>query len=155
MEIWFRPYEENYKEGCMTAFRSNMPDYFATAEVEEFEFFLDKISKQTIPLKTYYYVVGMENRVIGCGGFGDKEDTGTITLAWGLIHHDFHKKGLGEKLLEFRIRHIRQIYPAVPVFLDTTQFTFPFFEKYGFVVTEITPDYYAKGMHRYDMVLKP
>ncbi|MFA6260963.1 MAG: GNAT family N-acetyltransferase [Bacteroidia bacterium] len=139
----------------MTAFRSNVPDYFVPGEVMEFENFLDKISKQIIPLQTYYYVVGMDDRVIGCGGFGDKEDTGTITLAWGLIHHDFHKKGLGEKLLEYRIHQIRQIYPAIPVFLDTTQFTYTFFEKYRFSVVKITPDYYAGGMHRYDMVLKP
>jgi len=39
--------------------------------------------------------------------------------------------------------------------MDTTQFSYSFFEKYGFKIEKITENFYALGMHRYDMVLKP
>lgn len=155
MEIWFKPYESKYKEGCMNAFKSNVPDYFVQEEIAEFENFLDKLVKQDDLLSTYYFVLGTDDRIVGCGGFGDKEDTHSITLAWGLIHRDFHKIGLGKLLLEYRIRQFRQIYPDASLFLDTTQFTYTFFEKFGFETLNITEDFYAPGMHRYDMVLNP
>ena len=36
--------------------------------------------------------------------------------------------------------------------LNTTQKTFKFYEKFGFDVIKITPNYYAKGLDRYDML---
>ena len=45
------------------------------------------------------------------------------------------------------------LLPAgAPVLIDTTQFSYPFFEKFGFETTKITKDFYAAGMDRYDMV---
>jgi ribosomal protein S18 acetylase RimI-like enzyme len=36
--------------------------------------------------------------------------------------------------------------------VDTTQFSYGFFERFGFKTTKITEDFYEKGMHRYDMI---
>ena len=43
----------------------------------------------------------------------------------------------------------------VPVQLDTSQHGCPFYSRYGFKVVCETPDYYAPGLDRYDMVLEP
>ena len=101
-----------------------------------------------------FYVINYNNKTIGCGGFGDKDNNGIISLAWGLIHKDFHKMGYGEKLLNYRIEQIKLLKPKFPVIIDTTQYSYGFFEKYGFKVTKITNDYYEIGMHRYDMILE-
>ena len=128
-----REYNIRDKEACLIALKSNVPQFFAEDEINLFEIFLDTFENKLGSNKTYFYVIVLANEIIGCGGFGDKDNTGIISLAWGLINKDFHKKGFGELLLKY---------------------SFGFFKKYGFIVSKITDDYYEKGMHRYDMIFK-
>jgi len=37
--------------------------------------------------------------------------------------------------------------------MDTTQHSFPFYEKHGFKLLKITPNYYTENLHRYDLEL--
>jgi len=152
MKIQIRKYLKNDRLGCINAFKSNVPDYFTRDEIKDFEAFLTRL--ESIDIRTQFYVINYENEIIGCGGFGDKDNKGVISLAWGLVHRDYHKMGYGEKLLKHRIAQIKLLNPNFPVVIDTTQYSFGFFEKYGFKVTKITNDYYEIGMHRYDMILE-
>lgn len=153
MKLVIRAYETNDKQACLNAFESNVPKYFTQAEVADFDAFLEMVPYKVGVNKTYYYVVVFENEVIGCGGFGDKDNTDIITLAWGLIHQNFHKMGFGKELLTFRLAQIKEKYPNHIIYIDTTQYSYGFFEKYGFETTKITNDFYEKGLHRYDMQL--
>ncbi len=137
----------------MEAFESNVPKYFTQAEIADYDKFLEMIPIKVEANKTFYYVVVFENKVIGCGGFGDKDNSDIITLAWGLIHQNFHKKGIGKVLLDYRLDQIKEKFPNQPVYIDTTQYSYGFFEKYGFETIKITNNFYEKGLHRYDMKL--
>jgi len=157
MKTTIKPYHKDDENACIAAFKSNVPLYFTETEVGDFENFLQRIAipdHPEKPLKTHYFVIAVNGEIVGCGGFGDKDNTAVITLAWGLVHKEYHKKGLGGQLLSHRLQQIRMLYPDVPVIVDTTQFAYAFFEKYGFCTTKITNDYYETGMHRYDMVLR-
>jgi predicted GNAT family N-acyltransferase len=157
MSITIRAYNKKDKNNCMAAFKSNVPTYFAVEEMKDFENFLDSIEfLDTINNnnKLYFFVIDYKQSVIGCGGFGDKDNAKIISLAWGLVHNDFHKKGYGKKLLLYRLEQIKLLYPKFPVVIDTSQYSYTFFEKYGFQTTKITKDYYSIGLHRYDMTLK-
>ncbi len=147
-----REFETIDKEACLEAFQSNIPLFFTKDETVDFTRFLDTFQNKPLSNKTYFYVVVLGHEIIGCGGFGDKDNKGIISLAWGLIHKDYHKKSYGEMLLKYRLYHINRLYPSKPVYIDTTQFTYGFFEKYGFEVTKITNDFYMDGMHRFDMI---
>jgi ribosomal-protein-alanine N-acetyltransferase len=153
MKLEIRAYKITDKQACLKAFESNVPKYFTQAEIVDFDAFLEMIPNKVGVNKTYYYVVVFENEVIGCGGFGDKDNSDIITLAWGLIHQNFHKKGFGKELLAYRLLQIKEKFPNQPVYIDTTQYSYGFFEKYGFETTKITNDFYEKGLHRYDMKL--
>lgn len=156
METYIRTYVASDKLECLAAFTSNVPLYFTQGEIALFEAFLDKfhdVRDGKLEDGTHYYVIVENERVIGCGGFGHHDDSDVIFMAWGLVHNNFHKKGFGEKLLKFRIEQIKKIHPGARIGLDTTQYSYPFFEKFGFRTTNITNDYYEPGMHRYDMVL--
>ncbi len=155
MNIQIRPYSSVDKEACLVAFTSNVPQYFTPEEIKEFTNFLQKFDQNSGPENTHYFVIRIEDQIIGCGGFGDRFNDQIISLAWGLIHQDYHRKGYGKILLLYRLEQIKQLYPNMPVVIDTTQFSAPFFERYGFQTDKITPDYYAKGMHRHDMTLVP
>ena len=152
-----RPYTAVNKDSCITAFKSNVPLFFTEDETPDFERFLDCLQINEAGSgsnRTKYYVVEHGNRVVGCGGFGDKDNTSVLTLAWGLIHKDFHKRGLGKALLLYRLEQIKNHFPDAPVYIDTTQHSFGFFEHHGFRTTKITNNFYAAGMHRYDMVFE-
>ena len=152
MEPIIREYIKSDNKNCLESFKSNVPDYFTEDEIVDFENFLTKIERGDN--KTYFYVMIYNQKVVGCGGFGDKDNNGIISLAWGLIHKEYHKKGFGKKLLLHRIEQIKKLKPKYPVIIDTTQYSYGFFEKYGFSTKLITKDYYTIGMHRYDMLLE-
>ncbi|NML20000.1 GNAT family N-acetyltransferase [Pseudoflavitalea sp. G-6-1-2] len=157
MEITIVPYSKAYREGCMAAFLSNVPKFFATEEIAQFGTWLDHMEGATIEYpdsESLYFVVLHNQEVIGCGGFGYSEATKKAVLAWGLVHSEYHKKNIGRKLLEFRLERIASLYPGATLWLDTTQHSYPFFEKFGFTIQQFTEDGYAKGMHRYDMIWK-
>jgi ribosomal-protein-alanine N-acetyltransferase len=153
MKLAIRAYQISDKQACLEAFESNVPKYFTQAEIADYDKFLEMIPIKVEANKTFYYVVVFENKVIGCGGFGDKDNSDIITLAWGLIHQNFHKKGIGKVLLDYRLDQIKEKFPNQPVYIDTTQYSYGFFEKYGFETIKITNNFYEKGLHRYDMKL--
>jgi N-acetylglutamate synthase-like GNAT family acetyltransferase len=155
MSIEIKSYNHSHKQACLAAFQSNIPVYFTPEEINDFTNFLEQraMPKDNEIQTTFYYVLLKNNEVIGCGGFGERERDGTVTLAWGLVHSDFHKQGFGKVLLQHRLTEARNVYPTKTIYLDTTQFSFQFFEKFGFKTTKITNDFYMKGMHRYDMEL--
>jgi N-acetylglutamate synthase-like GNAT family acetyltransferase len=103
-KLQITPYTPSDKIKCIEAFESNVPTYFAKEEIEEFKAFLTKLENGSI--QTKFYVITVNEVVIGCGGFGDKNNSGVISLAWGLIHKNHHEQGLGEKLLQFRLERI-------------------------------------------------
>ncbi|HJT72592.1 MAG TPA: GNAT family N-acetyltransferase, partial [Chitinophaga sp.] len=133
-------------------FISNVPEYFTEAEIAQFRDWLDLL--QETPGEQHYYVAVMNNTVVACGGFGYDEESNTVTFAWGMVHRDFHRQGIGRLLLTYRLDKIRELYPGVNILLDTTQHSKPFFEQYGFVTVKYTENGYGAGMHRYDMILK-
>lgn len=151
MEI-IRKYEAADREACVNAFISNVPYFFTAGEVSDFERFLDTVVNKD--RDTYYYVLIYDGKVTGSGGFCSMSTNGQFTLAWGLIHKDHHRKGLGEQLLLHRICEIQSICGNYEILIDTTQYSAGFFERFGFVTVKITNDYYTAGLHRYDMVLK-
>ena len=152
-----RKYRTSDRNSCMEAFKTNVPNYFTVAEIDEYDRFLAKLDDPEVLDNPVYYVMELENKMIGCGGFGEKEGIdgiAAITFVWGMVHRDYHKQGFGEELLRFRLAEIKVQFPDRKVILDTTQFSFTFFEKYGFKTLKITENSYGEGMHRYDMVLE-
>jgi N-acetylglutamate synthase-like GNAT family acetyltransferase len=152
MPTTIRPYLPTDHSSCMTAFLSNVPDFFTQEEIADFERFL--VSLENGSGTASFYVIEHDQQVIGCGGFGDRNGDGIYSLAWGFVHKELHKKGFGEMLLTYRIEQIRLLNPKFPIWLDTTQYAAGFFKKYGFSTVSIINDYYAIGMHRHDMALE-
>lgn len=149
------PYSSAYRQGCIAAFESNTPKFFTLEEVNQYADWLQFVEglpdTEQGEEKTHYFVVQYNDLVIGCGGFGYTASTHQAILAWGLVHHQYHHQQIGSALLNFRLNLIAALYPLANLRLDTNQHSYTFFERHGFVVEEFTKDYYAPGMHRYDM----
>lgn len=150
-----RPYSPADRAACLSIFGSNMPRYFVPDELPAFARWLDAQDAGQLAypesLAEPYFVVEKAGQVVACGGLGIVLDRTWLTMAWGMVHHDLHGQGIGRALLQHRLQFANEHYSNYAVALDTSQHTYPFFEKLGFQVTKITPDGYGPGLHRYDM----
>ncbi len=153
-----KKYEPIHRERCLEIFESNCPKFFDITEKESLLHWLDgQENNQNAYENTnteYYYVIMNESEIIGCGGFYTMKDELCAKISWGMIDRNFHKKGFGRTLSLFRLKEIQEKYPNHVIALDTSQHTFPFYEKLGFITKKITPNSYGIGLDRYDMIMK-
>jgi predicted GNAT family N-acyltransferase len=147
-EFSFRPYTSDDEAACLQLFDSNTPKFFGAGERTGFESFLQR---QPCP----FFVVESEELVIACGGYCREENSANIIgLAWGMVRNDLHRQGVGTFLLHERLKAIFRENPTAKVIIDTSQYSQSFFARFGFKATQLTPDYYAPGLHRVDMELE-
>jgi N-acetylglutamate synthase-like GNAT family acetyltransferase len=148
-----RPYSPGDRESCLAIFTSNLPIFFAEQELAEFDQWLDLLERELSleSSKAYYFVLTEGLDIIGCGGFYYDNAKQTISMTWGMIMRRYHRKSYGRQLFQYRIDRAKELYPGLRIILDTTQHSRAFFEKFGFKIDKITPDFYAQGLHRYDM----
>jgi N-acetylglutamate synthase-like GNAT family acetyltransferase len=142
-----RPYESADRDACLSIFRSNVPEYVAAFEEEQYRRFLDNAPG------TYFVLVREDGRVAAAGGYAIGADD-VCTLCWGLVHRQWHRQGLGRQLLTARLDAIEQAGIARAVRLSTSQHTRGFFERFGFVATETVTNGIAPGIDRVDMRLE-
>jgi [ribosomal protein S18]-alanine N-acetyltransferase len=151
-----RTYQPTDKSSCLQVFQSNCPAYFDPLEYALFEAWLDQ-RKQGTPLYSnsecdYYYVMESEpGTIVGCGGFYLVKDKANAQLSWGMIHADFHKKGLGTALFKYRKEIIEKMDPPISLTLGTSQHTYRFYQKMGMDVTSITAKGYGEHLDKYEM----
>ena len=143
--ISIRAYAPSDRNACLTIFRSNLPKYFAPEELPLFTSWLDK------PGLEDYFVLEVEGEVIGCGGFYALPDLQQAILAWGMIHSAYHGQGYGRQLTDYRLERMRERYPSYRLCLSTSQHTFGFYEKQGYVVREVIKDGFGEGLDKYIM----
>jgi N-acetylglutamate synthase-like GNAT family acetyltransferase len=152
--ITIKEYLPEHKDRLLQIFESNMPLYFAEEELQLFFNFLDRDALQRGP----YSVIFNDDTIVGCGGIALNQPSKYtnelhVIMTWGMIDNKVHKNGFGKELLLFRIKQAKELYPEVKIALGTTQYTFSFFEKYGFKTVAYEKDHWAKGLDLYQMEL--
>ena len=141
------PYDSKYFENCIKIIQSNTPKYIDDNEHSDYKNYLSRNDK-------IYFVLFKNSDIMACGGYGVNNSGTKAGLSWGLVHSQHHNKGYGSELLKYRLNHIKINYPNTEIHLDTSQHTYRFFEKFGFIVEQILKNEYRVGLDRYDMVLK-
>ena len=117
----------------------------ANSEIEEHRQFLTEKPYAPAP----YFVVEVEDTIIACGGVATDGDA--MHLCWGLVHPDWHRRGLGTKLLEHRLAWAKEHPDLEVVELCTSQKTKAFYEQFGFESIKFTKDGFGPGLDRHDM----
>lgn len=143
-----RTYQTADYAGCLAIFDSNVPQFFAPHERAEFAEFL---AKSTDP---YFVVVDERDRIIGCGGYYLNRSHATAGLTWGMVASRLHRQGVGRFLLLARLQRIAQEPTVTTVFINTSQHSYGFFAKVGFVVAAIIENGFAEGLDEYKMALQ-
>jgi ribosomal protein S18 acetylase RimI-like enzyme len=152
-----RAYISTDRPACLDIFNSNVPLYFAPDEAVAYADWLGALGENGPHPKgdgeNHYFVAEGNGCVVACGGWGIRAGADHATLVWGAVHRDFHNQGIGDALTTFRIEDFRQHYPELPMTIDTSHHTAPFYERFGFRTEVFTANGYAEGLHRHDMRL--
>ena len=143
-EIVIRPYAADDKSAVLGLIRLNTPKYFSPVEEQE----LEKYLENEIEL---YYVILLNEVVVGCGGINFEKDKSIGIISWDMIHPDYQGKTLGSKLLNYRLDRLKKENSIRKIIVRTSQLTNRFYEKNGFKLLEVVEDFWAKGYHLYKM----
>jgi ribosomal-protein-alanine N-acetyltransferase len=140
---------ENGKD-CLAIFDSNTPVSFAVQERETFQAFLNRLAYP------YFYFVVQDDRekIVACGGIKLELSSKLAWLRWDMVAREFHHRKIGTFLALSRLYLICQIPDIQTANLHTSQHSYQFYEKIGFVVQHIVPDGIVPGMDEYSMQLK-
>lgn len=149
-DIRARLYSPGDLAACLAIFDSNVPNFFAPEERLEFREFLTNLDYCAGP----YLVLEADSEVVACGGVFAHAENQTGSLAWGMVDQARHGQGLGTQLTEARLDLARSLPSIRELMLATSQHTRGFYEKFGFIVTSITPDGFGVGLDRVDMALQ-
>jgi GNAT superfamily N-acetyltransferase len=139
----FLSYQPEHRSRCLSIFDSNVPDYFDETERPEFAAFLAAPDGP-------YLVLQVDDQIVACGGVAQAEDR--AHLCWGMVHKDWHGKGLGRALLEERVKLAASLPGVAAIVCATSQHTEAFYFKKGFTRKSIVPHGWAPGLHRIEMV---
>ncbi|MEM1181698.1 MAG: GNAT family N-acetyltransferase, partial [Acidobacteriota bacterium] len=136
------------KEHCIDILKSNVGTYMVAPEIDDYAGFLDGEAREEP-----YFVIFDGERAVACGGLAATADR--VILTWGMVRHSLHGRGVGELLLEHRLRCAADKYGSMPVHIDTSQKTEGFYKKYGFETVKRVKDGHFPGIDQVLMVYRP
>ena len=68
-----------------------------------------------------------------------------------MIHPYYQGKGIGKKLVEYRINYLNKNPKIELIVVRTSQLVYQFYEKLGFELEKVEKDFWAKDFHLYQM----
>lgn len=137
-----RKHRESDRERIIELLRQNTPEYFSPDEEKDLLYYLDYHADN-------YYVLEVDNVIVGCGGFNLSEDGETGKISWDIFDIKHQGKGYGSVLIRFRIEQMKEIDSIKTISVRTSQLVYPFYEKFGLEIREIVKDYWAEGFDLY------
>jgi len=143
-------YTSASEKDCLAVFDSNVSFSFAAQERETFQSFLRKLA---LPY-SYYVVKNDDEIIVACGGIKLELSNRVARLRWNMVMREFHNQNIGTFLTLSRLYPICKSPDIQMVNLYTSQHSYQFYEKMGFVLQKIVPDGIVPGMDEYFMELK-
>lgn len=123
-------------------FRLNTPEYFSPSEEEDLIYYLEHEIE-------HYFVLLVNDIILGCGGFNLSEDKQTGKISWDIFDPKSQGKGLGTALTNYRIARMKEIESIKKISVRTSQLVYPFYAKFGLELKEVVKDYWAEGFDLY------
>ncbi|KAA6438200.1 GNAT family N-acetyltransferase [Rufibacter glacialis] len=142
-----RKYQQDDKAAVIALLRLNTPDFFDPSEQIDLEEYLESKLED-------YFVVEENAEIIGAGGINYFPKEKTARISWDIIKPEAQGKGVGRKLMEYRINHLNKKKEIELIVVRTTQLVYRFYEKMGFKLTKVEKDFWAKNFDLYQMELK-
>ena len=142
--MMIRPYQVSDQPALLQLLQLNTPTYFAPSEKADYEHYLTHEIED-------YFVLEADQQLVGAGGINYVEEGKSARISWDLLHPDFQGKGLGSKLVQYRLAHIKRREGIAQVVVRTSQLAYPFYEKQGFKLMHTQKDFWAPGFDLYQL----
>lgn len=139
-----RKYSNSDRLKIIELLRKNTPEYFDPSEEKDFVNYLENEVED-------YFVYEINSEIIGAGGINYFMEQKLARISWDVIAPNLQGKGIGKKLIQYRINHIREKDNVELIVVRTTQLVSKFYEKMGFELEKIEKDFWAKGFDLYQM----
>jgi GNAT superfamily N-acetyltransferase len=143
--VVIRAYSPADEQAVIQLLRLNTPKYFAPEEEKDLLRYLQGEIE-------HYFVMELDGETIGSGGYNFAGDPSHARISWDLLHPARHGQGHGSVLLRHRLDRLLANGTVRKITVRTSQLVYRFYEKAGFVLQEVVPDYWAPGYHLYLMV---
>jgi len=144
--VLIRAYELKDREIVLSVMQENIPTYFAQDEQEDLKYYLDFEIEQ-------YFVLEADGQIVACGGINLEPEERSGVISWDIVRPAEQGKGHGRKLLEHRIAILKSMPDIDRITVRTSQLTYLFYQRNGFVLNQIVKDYWAKDFDLYSMEL--
>ncbi len=142
--LHIRDYAAPDKPALLGLLQKNIPGYFAQSELADLATYLDHETEQ-------YFVAEINGEVIAAGGLNFKDDHRTGVISWDFVDPEFQGKGVGKKLLSYRMDLLRNMTNVTRIIVRTTQKSYRFYEKNGFELRYVVKDYWEEGFDLFFM----
>ena len=137
-----RYFQDSDTPRLLELFRLNTPKYFSASEEDDLIYYLSNEIE-------HYFVLLVDNDILGCGGFNLSEDKQTGKISWDIFHPKSQGKGLGTALTNYRIERMKEIKSIERISVRTSQLVYPFYTKFDLELKEVVKDYWADGFDLY------
>lgn len=134
-----RPYDPGDLDEVINLLRLNTPKFFNIAEEVDLRAYFENRVED-------YFLVELNNNVIGAGGINYFPAEKEARLSWDIIHPAYQKKGVGKQLLLYRLEKINSLLTVKKVVVRTTPLVYKFYESLGFITEFVQKDYWAPGL---------
>ncbi len=142
-----RAYEESDRADLIKILELNIPMYFDTHEIKDFEDYLDAHGDT-------YFTVEKDNKIVGGTGYNLMEDNTAGHITWQFFDPKYTGNGLGRELVEYCLSILRQNKNLTKSVVTTSQMAFRFFEKFGYKLIRTEEDHWGVGFDLYVMEME-
>jgi len=140
----FHPSDRN---ALLEILKRNVPTNFAPEEVEDFEQYLALYAEN-------YQVFEHNGKVVGGSGYNVLPETKEGRISWIFFNPEYTGKGLGSQLAYHVLGMLKNEPYVEKLVVRTSQMASPFFEKFGFKLTDVQKDYWAQGIDLHYMEME-
>ena len=141
-----RQYLKKDKSRIIDLLRLNTPKYFDASEESDLVNYLENEVEE-------YFVYEENLEIIGAGGINYFDEDRIARISWDIIAPKSQGKGVGKKMTQYRIHHLRENPKIEFIIVRTTQLAYKFYEKMGFDIEKVEKDFWAKNFDLYQMKL--
>lgn len=142
-----RPYRSSDQQALVGILKLNVPKYFDTGEIAEFEEYL-KENAHT------YLTLECQGKIVGGAGYLITNNNTIGHVRWIFFHPDYAGHGFGGEAMEYCLAAFRSMPTVKKLIVTTSQLAYRFFEKFGLVVIKTEKDYWGKGLDLYWMEME-
>lgn len=140
-----RAYTPSDETALLQILKLNIPTYFAESEIDDLKKYLNTEVEK-------YFVVELNNQIVGAGGINFIDNYQEGRISWDFIDPQYHGCGIGKELLNYRLKIFKSMETIKIISVRTSQLVYKFYEKNGFVIKEKIKDYWADGFDMYVMI---